>query len=82
MRSTILFAAACIAFGLLVGAEPALAASREVVTGGYAGGSVVGALVCGYIASTKGRNPWGWAIFGFFCCPIAFICVLLAAPGR
>lgn len=81
MRSTFLCMAACVVFGLLAGAAPALAASRGVVAGGGGSGAILGALLCGYLASTKGRNPWGWALFGFFCCPIALLCVLLAGPG-
>lgn len=72
--------AVCVSLALWLGAAPALAVDRQVATG-YGGGSLLGALVCGYIASTKKRNPWGWALFGFFCCPVALVCVLLASPG-
>jgi hypothetical protein len=49
---------------------------------GGVGGAILGALICGWIASSKKRNPWGFAILGFLCCPIGIIVVLLAAPGQ
>ena len=68
---------------MAVFALPAHAAfvHRVAVAGGGVGGSILGALLCGYLASLKNRNPWGWALFGFFCCPVAIIIVLLAGPG-
>lgn len=71
----------CAACVLLLGAAPAIAASREVVVGGVSSHAILGALLCGYLASIKRLNPWGWALFGFLCCPVALICVLLAGPG-
>ncbi len=38
---------------------------------------IVGAVLCGWLASTKGRNPILWGAFGLLCCPIAFIILLL-----
>ncbi len=46
------------------------------------GGAILGALICGWIASSKKRNPWGFAILGFLCCPVGIIVALLAAPGQ
>lgn len=68
---------------MVASALPAHAAFVRTVAlaGGGVGGSILGALLCGFIASTKGRNPWGWALFGFLCCPVAVVAVLLAAPG-
>ena len=39
--------------------------------------ALVGAILCGWMASNKGRSPILWGAFGFFCCPIAFIIILL-----
>ena len=37
-------------------------------------------LSCFLLARKKGRNPWGWGIWGLFCCPVVFI-ILLIAPS-
>ena len=39
--------------------------------------ALVGAILCGWMASNKGKSPILWGAFGFFCCPIAFIIILL-----
>ena len=38
---------------------------------------VVGAILCGWMARSKGRRTILWAAFGFFCCPIPLIILLL-----
>ncbi len=39
--------------------------------------SLVGAILCGCMARSKGRGTILWGAFGFFCCPIAFVILLL-----
>jgi Na+/melibiose symporter-like transporter len=40
-------------------------------------GSVIAAIVCGIIASMKGRNPLGWGILGLFFSILTLIVVLI-----
>ena len=44
-------------------------------------GSVIAAVVCGIIASMKGRNPLGWGILGFFFSIITLI-VVIVIPSK
>ncbi len=37
---------------------------------------LVGAVLCGWKARSKGRSTIPWAAFGFFCCPVAFLILL------
>ena len=50
----------------------------EYGTNWYAiGTALFGAIVCGWMASNKGRSTILWGAFGLLCCPIAFIVLLL-----
>ena len=37
------------------------------------------AIICGIIANSKGRNPIGWSIFGFFLTVIAIIVICVVS---
>jgi peptidoglycan/LPS O-acetylase OafA/YrhL len=71
--------------GFLLAMSTAVAEAQDFsdrrYQGGGAGSAILGALICGYIASSKNRNPWGFALLGFVCCPCGIIVALLAAPG-
>lgn len=75
------------ASALLVAFSAAMAEAQNVMDTARrhpesAGGAILGALICGWIASSKKRNPWGFAILGFLCCPVGIVVALLAAPGQ
>lgn len=38
---------------------------------------IVGAIACGWLASTKGKSPIIWSFLGLLCCPITFVVLLL-----
>ncbi len=38
---------------------------------------IVGAIACGWLASTKGKSPIIWSFCGLLCCPVTFIVLLL-----
>jgi hypothetical protein len=40
-------------------------------------GSIIAALICGFIAMTKGRNPLGWGILGLFFSILTLIVVII-----
>jgi Na+/melibiose symporter-like transporter len=40
-------------------------------------GSIIAAIVCGFIAATKGRNPLGWGILGLFFSILTLIVVII-----
>ncbi|MCV7227986.1 deoxyribodipyrimidine photolyase [Mycolicibacterium komossense] len=44
-------------------------------------GSVIAAIICGIIAATKGRNPFGWGILGLFFSIITLI-VVIVIPSK
>ena len=44
--------------------------------------ALVGAILCGAIASSKGRSVVGWAIFGFLLPIIALIAAMFMKPGE
>jgi hypothetical protein len=44
-------------------------------------GSVVAAILCGIIAATKGRNPFGWGILGLFFSIFTLI-VVIVIPSK
>jgi Na+/melibiose symporter-like transporter len=44
-------------------------------------GSVIAAIVCGVIASAKGRNPFGWGILGLFFSILTLI-VIIVIPSK
>jgi len=44
-------------------------------------GSVIAAIICAFIASTKGRNPLGWGILGLFFSILTLI-VVIVIPSK
>jgi hypothetical protein len=44
-------------------------------------GGVIAAIISGVIAATKGRNPFGWAILGFFFSILTLI-VVIVIPSK
>jgi hypothetical protein len=42
----------------------------------YLIGGLIAAVICGLIAATKGRNPLGWGILGFFFSILTLIVVI------
>jgi Na+/melibiose symporter-like transporter len=40
-------------------------------------GSIIAAIVCGVIASMKGRNPLGWGVLGLFFSILTLIVVII-----
>jgi Na+/melibiose symporter-like transporter len=44
-------------------------------------GSIIAAVVCGIIAGTKGRNPFGWGILGLFFSILTLI-VIIVIPSK
>jgi hypothetical protein len=44
-------------------------------------GSVIAAIVCGVIAATKGRNPLGWGVLGFFFSILTLV-VIIVIPSK
>lgn len=45
-------------------------------------GGFIAAILCGIIASFKGRNPLGWGICGFFFSIITLIVVLIVPSKK
>jgi hypothetical protein len=44
-------------------------------------GGVIAAIISGVIAATKGRNPFGWGILGFFFSILTLI-VVIVIPSK
>ena len=44
-------------------------------------GSIIAAIICGVVAATKGRNPFGWGILGLFFHIITLI-VIIVIPSK
>ena len=38
---------------------------------------LIGAVACGWLAYSKGKHPVLWGLFGFLCCPVTFIVLLI-----
>jgi hypothetical protein len=47
----------------------------------YLIGGLIAAVICGLIAATKGRNPLGWGILGFFFSILTLI-VVIVIPSK
>ena len=47
----------------------------------YLIGGLIAAVICGLIAATKGRNPLGWGLLGFFFSIITLI-VVIVIPSK
>ncbi|OBJ52390.1 deoxyribodipyrimidine photolyase [Mycobacterium sp. 1423905.2] len=45
-------------------------------------GSVIAAIVCGVIASIKGRNPLGWGLLGLFFSILTLIVITILPSKR
>jgi hypothetical protein len=60
--------------------------ARGMILGGiklifYFIGGVIAAIICGVVAATKGRNPFGWGILGFFFSILTLI-VVIVIPSK
>jgi hypothetical protein len=44
-------------------------------------GGIIAAIICGVVAMTKGRNPLGWGILGFFFSILTLI-VIIVIPSK
>jgi hypothetical protein len=47
----------------------------------YLIGGIIAAIICAVIAGTKGRNPIGWGILGFFFSILTLI-VVIVIPSK
>jgi hypothetical protein len=45
-------------------------------------GHVIAAIICGIIAATKGRNPFGWSILGLLFSIFTLIVVIVIPSKR
>ncbi|WIM87611.1 deoxyribodipyrimidine photolyase [Candidatus Mycobacterium wuenschmannii] len=45
-------------------------------------GGVIAAIICGVIAATKGRNPFGWGLLGFFFSIFTLIAVIVVPSKK
>jgi hypothetical protein len=48
----------------------------------YLIGGVIAAIVCAIIAATKGRNPFGWGLLGFFFSILTLIVIIFIPSKR
>jgi hypothetical protein len=60
--------------------------ARGLIAGAFKGifyliGGIIAAIICAVIAGTKGRNPLGWGILGFFFSIITLI-VVIVIPSK